>query len=67
MLTVAQKKWRLLICTLAMTMRSARLLEMALAMSMGDVSHAMPSRMEPSGIVIEIGTRGCAIRKYQVL
>lgn len=48
-------------------MRSARLLEMALAMSMGDVSHAMPSRMEPSGIVIKMGSRGCAIRKYQVL
>lgn len=42
-------------------MRSARLPEMVIAMSIGVVSHAMPSLIKPSDVAIEIGTRGCAI------
>lgn len=46
--------------TLAMTTRSARLLAICLAISIGEVSQAVPWRVEPSGMVIVMGTRGCA-------
>lgn len=52
--------------TLAITTRSERLLAMDFAMSIGEVSQAVPSRTEPSGIVTEMGTRGLALEKgYQ--
>lgn len=46
--------------TLAMTTRSARDLAICLAISKGEVSQAVPSRVEPSGMVMVMGTRGWA-------
>lgn len=39
-------------------MRSLKLLEIVLAISIGDVSQAVPSLVEPSGMVTVIGTLG---------
>ena len=48
--------------TFAITARSERPLETSLATSIGLVSQLVPLRSDPSGIVIVIGSLGCATK-----
>lgn len=52
--------------TFAITTRSERLLDTALATSNGLVSHRVPWRSEPSGSVMVIESLGCAKRQTSI-